>query len=245
MIRNRPVGLADVAQLPTEGTIPSKIATPPSVLVPVQVGTASPRSFLGPSMTPVEGPVPWHAGESVIQAYNATPVATPAVDPTGGAFTPSVPNPATALMDKYPGIRNPKTFDFVLSTFTDANNTRQKFLQLAVASYLGTTTFPVTIVVPAAGTPTVLFSYTVTDVNYLADSFEFSGMNQNVCDLFKFIVDLNGEVKFGPAFLLDGRADLNILALQNQTINISLVIPTGVDLVTMGRLLLNGLRNIS
>lgn len=210
----------------------------------VQTGTPYPRNRIGPSMVSVATSEVM-LGDGVISTYSPPTSDVPLG--TGGAATPLPPPPGNSVQPRvvYSGHAYSKQATVAISTYVDANNTREQFLQLALASWVGTTNFTVTKIRPTAATPVALLSFQVPFTTYLVQSFEFQGMNQSLLSLCQISVDLNGGIEWGPDYaILDGRNDLNIWAKTNDTINVNLIVPTGTDLVSTGRVVITGYRDI-
>jgi hypothetical protein len=145
----------------------------------------------------------------------------------------------------YSGTRDPQEQEVALSTYTDVNSTRQKFLQKAMASYWGTTLFSVATPTINVGTPTALLAYIVKASNWVATGVEIICSSQNLLGLFQVQVDLDGNIQWGPTYMLDGKVPLNIFANTGQTINVSIIVPSGIDFVASARVVLDGYRDVA
>jgi hypothetical protein len=140
-----------------------------------------------------------------------------------------------------PGFRDqrfPQTGRVVLSTF-GASNTRTVQLQVALASYLGTTNAPIATAAPVANTPVSVFSFQVTDA-YRGDEVVVSCQDHQVLYLSKWSVSVNGKVASSPFFLIGGRAPLNVQARRGDTISINIIVATGDSFVVPVEVLVNG-----
>lgn len=246
----RGVGMGEIkglAAADAEGALaPLKPAVVPPRFVPLRAGSMYPRGVLGPSVAAIGTPLGGATaiGEAIIAPYVAP--AAPGALPTGGAATP-LPPPASVPNSPlvYSGIRDPQQAQVALSTFSDANDTREKFIQRAMASYWGTTTFSVAVPTITLDVPSALLSFIVKSTNWVADSFQIVCSSQALLGLFKVQVDLDGNIQWGPTYLLEGKAPLNIFARTGQTINVSIIVPTGIDFVAGARVVLNGYRDVA
>lgn len=244
----RPVTFHEVNALLVGGIQPAQIPYTPSRWRPVQT-TQVRREQQGPSIVRDESQ---NLGNGVVRPDLL--VAPPGqVLAPAGAPVPSGPQPPPndsdmTLVDFAPwirpprdnGRRKPQVQIAAVSTFSDANNTRQTFLQRAMAGFLGTGNFTFVSPTVNSGVPTVVFSYQVQDQSYYADSFEMWTSSLGLLDMLRVQVDLNGVVHYGPTYLLDGKAPLSIWAVMGQTINVGIIIPSGISLVVPIKTTLDG-----
>ena len=250
------VHLGEVVQLPV--SVPSEPGKPSVVgqgkvglvprkrYIPIRAGSMYPRGVLGPSVAAIGVPLggALAIGEGVVAAY-APPLAVGGLS-TGGAATPLPPpytKPNSPLI--YSGIRDPQEAQVALSTFADANDTREQFVQKAMASYWGTTLFSVAKPTINVATPTAILSFFVKSSNWVATGVKIVASSQNLLGLFQVQVDIDGNIQWGPTYMLEGFVPLNIFANTGQTINVSIIVPTGIEFVSSARVVLDGYRDVA